>query len=70
LEPPSRGADKRVELVQARLDHNLDTTDNLLDAQNDQAQVNQRLSAINGAIRIQGNLNAALISGGDVDSNP
>lgn len=59
-----QGADKRVELVQARLDHNLDTTDNLLDAQNDQAQVAQRLSAINGAIRIQGNLIAALTGAG------
>lgn len=58
------GADLRVELVQARLDHNLDTTDTLLDAQNDQAQVNQRLSAITGAIRLQSNLIAALTGAG------
>lgn len=59
-----QGADARVNLVQARLDHNLDTTDNLLDAQDDQAQANQRLSAINGAIRLQTNLIAALAGAG------
>jgi len=59
-----QGADMRVDLIQARLDHNLDTMDVLLRAQDDQAQVNQRLAAIDGAIRVQGNLLAALAGEG------
>lgn len=59
-----RGADMRVDLIQARLDHSLDTMDVLLRAQDDQAQVNQRLAGIDGAIRIQGNLLAALAGAG------
>jgi len=55
------GADIRVELVQARLDHNIDDMDTLLSAKDDQAKVAQRLSAIDGAIHIQSNLIAALI---------
>lgn len=59
-----QGADIRVQLVQARLDHNLDTMDTLLRAQDDQAQVTQELAAIDGAIRVQGNLIAALMGKG------
>jgi NodT family efflux transporter outer membrane factor (OMF) lipoprotein len=59
-----QGADIRVELVQARLDHHLDTMDTLLRAQDDQAHVIQQLAAIDGEIRVQGNLIAALMGKG------
>ncbi len=58
------GSDMRVQLVQARLDHNLDDMDTLLRSQDDQAQVAQRLAATSGAIRIQQNLLAALVGAG------
>jgi NodT family efflux transporter outer membrane factor (OMF) lipoprotein len=59
-----QGADIRVQLVQARIDHNLDTLDTLVRAQDDQAQAAQRLSALDGAIRVQGDLIAALMGEG------
>lgn len=59
-----QGADIRTQLVQARLDRNLDTMDVLLRAQDDQAQVAQRLAAVDGDIRVQGNLIAALMGKG------
>lgn len=59
-----QGADVRVQLIQARIDHNLDTADTLLRSQDDQAQVNQRLAIVDGAIRVQGNLIAALVGAG------
>ncbi len=60
----NRGAGIRVDLVQARLEHNLDDMDTLLRAKDDQAKVAQRLSAIDGAIRIQSNLISALVGAG------
>ncbi len=59
-----KGADLRTQLIQARFDHNLDTMDTLLRAQDDQGTVAQRLAAITGAIRVQGNLISALAGEG------
>ena len=58
------GADIKLDLYQQRADHQLEPQDSVLMARDDQAQIEGRLAAIDGAIRSQGNLIAALVGAG------
>lgn len=59
-----RGADIKMDLYQARADHNLEPKDTLLLAKDDQQQLDRRIAATDGAIRLQNNLLAALVGAG------
>ena len=59
-----QGSDIKLELYQARADHKLDARDVLLAAQDDQAQIAQRIAATDGAIRLQADAIAALAGAG------
>lgn len=58
------GSDIKLDLYQKRADHRLEPKDTVLMARDDQAQIEGRIAAIDGAIRAQGNLIAALIGAG------
>ncbi len=59
-----RGADIKLDLDQARFDHNVDPKDVLLAAQDDQQQIVGRLAQLDGMIRLQDDLIAALLGAG------
>ena len=59
-----QGSDIKLDLYQSRADHKLDAKDVLLAAQDDQAQIAQRIAATDGAIRMQANAIAALVGAG------
>ena len=59
-----QGSDIKLDLYQARADHKLDARDVLLSAQDDQAQIAQRIAATDGAIRLQASAIAALVGAG------
>lgn len=59
-----QGSDIKLDLYQSRADHKLDAKDVLLAAQDDQAQIAQRIAATDGAIRLQADALAALVGAG------
>ncbi|WP_031238432.1 efflux transporter outer membrane subunit [Asticcacaulis sp. AC466] len=59
-----RGAAAKLDLYQARADHNLEPKDTVLSARDDQQQLDRRLATIDGAIQLQDNLIAALVGAG------
>ncbi len=59
-----KGADIRVQLMQARADHELETADAVLRVKDDQTHLVEQLAQVDGAIRTQGFLIAALAGEG------
>jgi len=59
-----QGSNLKIQLYQARAEHNLDPKDVLLGAQDEAAQIDQRIAATDGAIRVQNDLIAALVGAG------
>ncbi len=59
-----KGADIRVQLMQARADHELETADAVLRAKDDQTHLVMQLAQVDGAIKTQGYLVAALAGEG------
>ncbi len=64
LELVKKGADIRVQLMQARADHELETADAVLRTKDDQTRIVGQLAQVDGAIRSQGYLLAALAGEG------
>ena len=59
-----RGADIKLQLEQARIDHHVDPKDSLLAVQDEEAQIDGRIAAINAMIKAQDNLIAVLVGAG------
>lgn len=59
-----RGVEIKLQLEQARFDHNLDPKDTLLGMQDEQSQIDGRIAATDALIKTQGTLIAALVGAG------